>query len=60
MIKALRQVVADSYAVLGQTHICHCLDAEFRTFKNDFADTVEAELNELKQAGTIMTPSTAK
>lgn len=23
VIKALRQVVADSYAVLGQTHICH-------------------------------------
>lgn len=23
VVKALRQVVADSYAVLGQTHICH-------------------------------------
>lgn len=31
------------------------LDAEFRTFKNDFGDTVDAELVELKEADTIVT-----
>ena len=23
LVKALRQVVADTYAVIGQTHLCH-------------------------------------
>lgn len=31
------------------------LDAEFRTFKNDFGDTVDAKLVELKEEDTIVT-----
>lgn len=45
VIKALRQVVADSYAVLGQTHICHwnVRGASFFSLHNAF----EAQYTEL-------------
>jgi starvation-inducible DNA-binding protein len=40
VIKALRQVVADSYAVLGQTHICHwnVRGASFFSLHNAFEE----------------------